>query len=599
VANAPSTPPETTGSSEAALAEMERRLGDPGQFFRSAFENAPIPMALTGLDSSFLAVNRSFCEFIGRSVEDLLGVQFQEISHPDDWSDTVADAQRILAGEKLDHEREKRYLHADGSIVWGLLHTSLARDVDGKPLHFISHVVDITERKVAEYELIESTERLHSLALRDPLTGLRNQSDFREALEAEVSRVQRYGGSMGLGLFDIDGFARINTERGRADGDRILREVGDMLERESRRPDLSARLGADTFGVIFPEVDAARAHYAAERIAAEATELDDAAVSLSFGIAAFPYDGTTSEELLRAAQAELEKAKPESDEDAAVGPRAEARIRRILGIAREQLPLDLSQLAAFLSDRQAANVVETELATSAAPTEGVTTPADNETLIRFLAAVVEDTADEEREARDEREAAAELTGIHALLAALEARDQYTGEHSRIVVQLARGVANELGLDEQQTLEVEQVAVLHDIGKVGIPDSILLKRGPLTDAEWQLMRQHPAVGERVVANTESLSHLAPAIRAEHERYDGGGYPDGLVADEIPIASRITLACDAYHAMTSDRPYRRALTYPQALIELRDNAGTQFDPDVVAALLNLVESDPEAYTTVEDD
>ena len=114
-----------------------------------------------------------------------------------------------------------------------------------------------------------------------------------------------------------------------------------------------------------------------------------------------------------------------------------------------------------------------------------------------------------------------------------------------------------------------------------------------------MRQHPAVGERVVANTESLAHLAPAIRAEHERYDGAGYPDGLTADAIPIASRITLACDAYHAMTSDRPYRSALTREQALIELRDNAGTQFDPDVVAALLNLVESDPEAYASVEDD
>ncbi len=578
---------------------MERRLGDPGELFRGAFENAPIAMALTGLDGSFLAVNASFCEFVGRSLDELLGVRFQDISHPDDWSDTVVEARQIIAGEKLDHEREKRYMHGDGSIVWGLLHTSLVRDAEGEPQHFISHVADITERKVAEYELISSTQRLHSLALRDPLTGLRNQGDFREALEAEVSRVQRYGGSMGLALFDIDGFARINTERGRADGDRILREVGDMLERESRRPDLSARLGADTFGVILPEVDAARAHYAAERIAAEATTLEGASVSLSFGIAAFPYDGNTTEELLRAAEAELEKAKPETDDDTAVGPRAEERIRRILGIARERLPLDLSQLAAFLSDRQAASVVETELAADPGSTGDAGAPADEETLFRFVAALVDDTATEERTARDEREAAAELSGIHALLAALEARDQYTGEHSRIVVQLARDVARELGFDAQEILEVEQVALLHDIGKVGIPDSILLKRGPLTDAEWQLMRQHPAVGERVVANTESLAHLAPAIRAEHERYDGAGYPDGLTADAIPIASRITLACDAYHAMTSDRPYRSALTREQALIELRDNAGTQFDPDVVAALLNLVESDPEAYASVEDD
>jgi diguanylate cyclase (GGDEF)-like protein/PAS domain S-box-containing protein len=579
---------------------MERRLGDPGEIFRSAFENAPISMALTGLDGSFLAVNRSFCDYMGRSLDELLGLRFQEITHPDDWADTVADARRILADEKIEHEIEKRYLHADGSIVWGLLHTALVRDPDGTPLHFISHVVDITERKIAEYELISSTERLHSLALRDPMTGLRNQGDFREALEAELERVRRYGGSLGLALFDIDGFARINAEHGRAAGDRVLREVGELIELESRRPDLGARLGADTFGLILPEIDAARAHYAAERLASEAKGLGVDGVTLSFGIAAFPYDGDTTEELLRAAEKELEQAKPKSDDDddTVVGPRAEVRIRRILGIAREQLPLDLTQLGRFVSDRHVLNVVETELAEAATPAAGATVPGDDETMIRFLAALVDDTASQERTATEQREAAAEITGIHALLAALEARDQYTGEHSRIVVRLAQGVASELGLGEHDMLEVEQVAVLHDIGKVGIPDSILLKRGPLTDAEWQLMRQHPAVGERVVANTESLAHLAPAIRAEHERYDGGGYPDGLLANEIPIASRITLACDAYHAMTSDRPYRRALSRAQALAELRDNAGTQFDPDVVTALLNLVESDPEAYTSAEE-
>ena len=554
-------------------------------------------MALTGLDSSFLAVNRSFCAFLGRSLDELLGLRFQEVTHPDDWADTVAEARRILADEKIDHEIEKRYLHADGSIVWGLLHTSLVRDADGTPLHFISHVVDITERKVAEHELISSTERLHSLALRDPMTGLRNQSDFRDALEAELERGRRYGGSLALALFDIDGFSRINAEHGRAAGDHILREVGELIERESRRPDLGARLGADTFGLILPEVDAARAHYAAERIASEATDLAGGAVTLSFGIAAFPYDGDTTEELLRAAENELEQAKPDSDDDGVVGPRAEARIRRILGIAREQLPLDLSQLSRFVSDRKVLNLVEIEIAEGSAPTD-VAVPGDQETMIRFVAALVDDAATQERNATERREAAAEITGIHALLAALEARDQYTGEHSRIVVRLAQAVAGELGLTEQQMLEVEQVAVLHDIGKVGIPDSILLKRGPLTDAEWQLMRQHPAVGERVVANTESLAHLAPAIRAEHERYDGGGYPDGLRDDEIPIASRITLACDAYHAMTSDRPYRGRLTREQALAELRDNAGTQFDPEVITALLNLVESDPEAYTAAEE-
>ncbi len=190
----------------------------------------------------------------------------------------------------------------------------------------------------------------------------------------------------------------------------------------------------------------------------------------------------------------------------------------------------------------------------------------------------------------ERAADLELSGVAALVAALEARDHYTAEHSRRVVELAGAVARRLGLDETAAATVERVAVLHDVGKVAVPDAVLQKRGPLTDSEWELMRQHPSVGARIVASTRTLAHLAPPIRSEHEHWDGGGYPDGLRGEEIPIASRITLACDAYHAMTSDRPYRGAMSDPEAQAELRENAGSQFDPTVVSALLaELAETD----------
>jgi HD-GYP domain-containing protein (c-di-GMP phosphodiesterase class II) len=175
------------------------------------------------------------------------------------------------------------------------------------------------------------------------------------------------------------------------------------------------------------------------------------------------------------------------------------------------------------------------------------------------------------------------TGVRTLLAALQARDFYTSSHSRQVVELALAVARRLGLDPQATRDVEQVALLHDIGKVGIPDAILQKQGPLDDDEWQLMRQHPIVGEHIITGTPGLSALAPSIRAEHERWDGGGYPDGLAGEQIPMASRITLACDALNAMTNDRPYRAAMTLERAECELESCAGTQFDPQVVAALL----------------
>ena len=157
-----------------------------------------------------------------------------------------------------------------------------------------------------------------------------------------------------------------------------------------------------------------------------------------------------------------------------------------------------------------------------------------------------------------RRAELEATAGQALIAALNARENYTAEHSEAVLALALEVAEEMGLEGADAAEVGQVALLHDIGKVGVPDAILQKRGGLTAPEWEVMREHPVIGARIVSAIASLAHLAPAVRAEHERWDGLGYPDGLAGEEIPLASRICFICDAWHAMTSDRPYRRALT-----------------------------------------
>src|SRR5215213_6435049 len=155
--------------------------------------------------------------------------------------------------------------------------------------------------------------------------------------------------------------------------------------------------------------------------------------------------------------------------------------------------------------------------------------------------------------------------VCALLAALDARDQYTGSHSEAVVTLAVTVARRLGLAPDVVAAVEHVARLHDLGKIGVPDRVLQKRGPLDEEEWRVMRRHPEVGEKIVRSIESLEHLAPCIRSEHERWDGRGYPDGLAGDDIPTASRVILACDALHAMTSDRPYRAAMPLAEAVEE----------------------------------
>jgi HD-GYP domain-containing protein (c-di-GMP phosphodiesterase class II) len=208
-------------------------------------------------------------------------------------------------------------------------------------------------------------------------------------------------------------------------------------------------------------------------------------------------------------------------------------------------------------------------------------------VLDVLARIIADQIDREHEQRRSARLEGEATAGQALLAALKARERYTAEHSEAVVELSTAVAEQLGLPEEEIVQVAQVALLHDVGKLGVPEAILQKPGSLTDAEWRIVRAHPAIGERVVASIASLAHLAPAVRAEHERWDGAGYPDGLAGEDIPLIARIVLVCDAYHAMTSDRPYRAAIGEDAAVRELHAAAGSQLCPRSVRAALRVID------------
>ncbi|MGF1473797.1 MAG: HD domain-containing phosphohydrolase [Rubrobacteraceae bacterium] len=209
-------------------------------------------------------------------------------------------------------------------------------------------------------------------------------------------------------------------------------------------------------------------------------------------------------------------------------------------------------------------------------------------FVKVLARLVSEQLEREELEKRNQLLETRAAGADALVAALEARDGYTGEHSMAVVELSESVARSLGFPEEEIEDLKHAALLHDVGKMGIPDSVLGKQGPLEEWEWEVMKQHPEIGERIVASLQSLEHLAPVVRAEHERWDGKGYPDSLSGTEIPLPSRIVLACDALHAMTSDRPYREAMELPEALEELKMEAGKQFDPRVVQALIAVVEN-----------
>jgi diguanylate cyclase (GGDEF)-like protein/putative nucleotidyltransferase with HDIG domain len=184
--------------------------------------------------------------------------------------------------------------------------------------------------------------------------------------------------------------------------------------------------------------------------------------------------------------------------------------------------------------------------------------------------------------------------VQALASALETKDSYTAEHSQAVVERAYAVGRRLGLAEEDLRNLRFAAIFHDIGKVAVRDDVLAKAGPLTAEERTAIESHTVVGERILSSVEFLAQVLPLVRHEHERWDGRGYPDGLAGEEIPLGARIVLACDAYDAMTSDRPYRAAMSGPEARAELLAGAGSQFDERVVAALLQVLDEDQAVET-----
>jgi two-component system cell cycle response regulator len=232
----------------------------------------------------------------------------------------------------------------------------------------------------------------------------------------------------------------------------------------------------------------------------------------------------------------------------------------------------VSAAAAALSERGDGFAISASQGRAAIPAEA-TTPAE---ALR--------TADQ-RMYQDKRSARgpAGEQATHALLRVLTERHPDVGDHSHGVADLAEAVARHMGADDEQALEVRAGAELHDIGKAAIPDAILSKPGPLDDAEWAFMRRHTLIGERIVASAHALTNVARLVRSSHERWDGAGYPDGLAGDAIPLGARIVFVCDAFDAMLGDRPYSAALAFEPALAELERCAGSQFDPQVVAAFV----------------
>jgi hypothetical protein len=193
--------------------------------------------------------------------------------------------------------------------------------------------------------------------------------------------------------------------------------------------------------------------------------------------------------------------------------------------------------------------------------------------------------------------ASALEAIETLNATVEARDAYTGGHSQRVRRFCLAIGAELGLDEDQLARLGHAALLHDVGKVAVPDAILMKPGRLTEEEFEAIKRHPGEGARIVGRLRRLQELVPAVRSHHERWDGGGYPDGLATQTIPVDASIIGLADAWDAMTTDRPYRGALDAVDAFREVVEGRGTQFAPVIVDAFARALAANPAIFGIVE--
>ena len=365
--------------------------------------------------------------------------------------------------------------------------------------------------------------RLSDAARTDSLTSLLNRRGFEELFETELERARRSGRPLSVIVGDLDAFKAVNDRFGHAAGDRALERLSEIMRTVKRRIDTAARIGGEEFAVIAPDTDHHAAYILAERLRREVRD--------TFKSEPFPLTISLG---------------------IATFPRHGGSAESLIGGADEAL------YAAKKLGRDRTVVYNPELADSLLAATGQPAP------------------------RAERHSSTVL----ALAEVIDIRDQGTAAHSETVGRYAGAIARELGLGADLVERVRFGGIVHDVGKVGISDTVLRKPGWLSDEDWREMRRHPEIGARILRGA-NLEDIGDWVLSHHERPDGRGYPHGLSGNEIPLEARVLAVADAYEAMTSDRVYRPALSSSAARDELLRCAGTQFDGRVVAAFLTVLD------------
>jgi diguanylate cyclase (GGDEF)-like protein len=441
------------------------------------------------------------------------------------------------------------------------------RQLPEKDMHMVLDLADRVAVVISHAELFAKVE-LESIT--DPMTGLYNRRHFEGQLTKEIDRYQRFGHPFSFIIIDLDYLKRINDTLGHDYGDDAIKHIGNVLKKSIRDVDTVARFGGEEFVVLLPETDLKWARMVAERICTSIREKyveGVGTVTASLGVAVFPRDADDKERLFELADKALFLAKHRGRD-------------QVCTVADDLMS---SGAEAIISEDMKDKVDKDRYvplggtsAPAAAPAE---TPEANRLKLDTIPAFdLEMVADKG------------ILGILAqIIKTLEEKDSYGPERSPRVYGYASKMATSLHLSKEHAEVVSLAAVLSNLGKISIPEEILKKPGPLSDQELGVIHKTPTVGAKLLEPAKLLYRVSQIIEACHEHWDGQGYPNGLRGHDIPVEAQIVSLVDCYVAMTSDRPYREALSHEESVRQIQSDSGKRWDARLVKIFLSILQKE----------